>query len=517
MAYNVFKRPMFRKGGTPAQGTGIMSHVEPRVKAANGFPNFGASQVPINPETGMTAYETMLGNRPDPRRAAPQRIPYIKSGGFNFMTPTPAATTSTGPNTKQGLLSLSSNRAPVREIPYIKGAGFGFMKPGGRQSQLVESSVPSSDGDGYDEFTGMFSGVDEGTRFVTQDDGTIVDTKSGNVVTQEQITTILKEEKPKEKPTEKPTGVGKPQTKEEEIRSEAAFINKLLEDKGLEKAELALILAESLGTPGGFNKKLSKARELALPFAKQKSKQKKAVTLEAYKAFKEKEKYKTRYDQPSKTFKDLNDAAIAMKRRGDKRTVEEIRDSLYLKNINAEDTRVQQNILGGERANIIASYGTLIKQKEAIDSLDPKTQSKKIENLQKKYDAALKKFQNLYTFNPQFDKMFKGYREALGLKNGGRAKFANGTDPSQGEDEVEEIATTTVDTFGMETEEKPVIKLSYDELRNRLPKEINDQVVQLLSTSEEALQAFAYITTQDDVNRFNVKYGVNLIIPPTQA
>ena len=46
MAYNVFKRPMFKRGGTPAQGTGIMSHVEPRVNARLGYPDFSnATQV----------------------------------------------------------------------------------------------------------------------------------------------------------------------------------------------------------------------------------------------------------------------------------------------------------------------------------------------------------------------------------------------------------------------------------------------------------------------------------------
>jgi len=63
--------------------------------------------------------------------------------------------------------------------------------------------------------------------------------------------------------------------------------------------------------------------------------------------------------------------------------------------------------------------------------------------------------------------------------------------------------------------EKPVLNLSYDELRNRLPKSITDDIIQLLANSEEALQEFAYITSQDDVNSFNVKYGVNLIIPST--
>jgi hypothetical protein len=63
--------------------------------------------------------------------------------------------------------------------------------------------------------------------------------------------------------------------------------------------------------------------------------------------------------------------------------------------------------------------------------------------------------------------------------------------------------------------EKPVEKLSYGQLRDRLPKEVTDDVVMLLSNSEEALQDFAYIRTQDDVSKFNVKYGVNLVVPPT--
>ena len=45
--YNVFKRPMFKRGGT-AQGSGIMSTVEPkpvpRIMASMGFPTFGLSQ-----------------------------------------------------------------------------------------------------------------------------------------------------------------------------------------------------------------------------------------------------------------------------------------------------------------------------------------------------------------------------------------------------------------------------------------------------------------------------------------
>ena len=55
--------------------------------------------------------------------------------------------------------------------------------------------------------------------------------------------------------------------------------------------------------------------------------------------------------------------------------------------------------------------------------------------------------------------------------------------------------------------------MDYAEIRNRLPKEITDDVVQLISQSQEAMQDFAYIRTQGDVDAFNLKYGVNLVLP----
>jgi hypothetical protein len=61
-------------------------------------------------------------------------------------------------------------------------------------------------------------------------------------------------------------------------------------------------------------------------------------------------------------------------------------------------------------------------------------------------------------------------------------------------------------------EEKPV-PLSYDELRARLPQSISDDIVRLLATSYEALADFAEIRTQTDVNAFNTKYQVQLVLP----
>ena len=63
----------------------------------------------------------------------------------------------------------------------------------------------------------------------------------------------------------------------------------------------------------------------------------------------------------------------------------------------------------------------------------------------------------------------------------------------------------------MSAKEEP--KIDYSTLRARLPKEISDDVVRLIAASPEALEDFATIATQSDVDMFNQKYSVNLTLP----
>ena len=62
-------------------------------------------------------------------------------------------------------------------------------------------------------------------------------------------------------------------------------------------------------------------------------------------------------------------------------------------------------------------------------------------------------------------------------------------------------------------EETNQINISYEQLRERLPQEISDEIVTLLSQSYEAFADFAEIKTQADVNEFNTKYNVQLFLP----
>ena len=55
--------------------------------------------------------------------------------------------------------------------------------------------------------------------------------------------------------------------------------------------------------------------------------------------------------------------------------------------------------------------------------------------------------------------------------------------------------------------------LTFEELRNRLPQEVGDDIINLILTSAEAMEDFATIQTEQDISIFNKKYGVNLVLP----
>ena len=77
-----------------------------------------------------------------------------------------------------------------------------------------------------------------------------------------------------------------------------------------------------------------------------------------------------------------------------------------------------------------------------------------------------------------------------------------------------DIVTGAIEEQVDTTYGQPELKsFSYEELRGKLPPEVDNGIVKLLATSEDALRDFAYITTQQDINQFNQKYGVNLTLP----
>jgi len=104
-------------------------------------------------------------------------------------------------------------------------------------------------------------------------------------------------------------------------------------------------------------------------------------------------------------------------------------------------------------------------------------------------------------------------------KSGWTARAKGGRIGYQGGELVEQedvnIMTPQGDVSMQETVEEGAMpdQLSFQELRSRLPAEVTDDIIRLITNSAEALTDFAKIQTQQDVDNFNAKYGVNLVLP----
>jgi len=123
------------------------------------------------------------------------------------------------------------------------------------------------------------------------------------------------------------------------------------------------------------------------------------------------------------------------------------------------------------------------------------------------------------------------YGKEEGMKKGGRVKMEDGgiserytMDETEVDDTEQGSDINMVDFNTQQQNEIPQPKmqqitqdqiqpLTYNELRARLPKEISNEVVNLISNSKQALVDFANITTQKDAVEFNTRYGVNLVLP----
>jgi hypothetical protein len=103
------------------------------------------------------------------------------------------------------------------------------------------------------------------------------------------------------------------------------------------------------------------------------------------------------------------------------------------------------------------------------------------------------------------------------MAKGGRAGYQQGmlVTPEGGWEKPsaeEAVTQQQIDSMG-QAPEVDAVGMSFEELRARLPATITDDIVILLSQSGQALEDFATIQTQQDVDNFNTKYNVNLILP----
>jgi hypothetical protein len=536
-----FKRPSFRKGG------GI-NQLTPRVRANEGF--FGNTPIYPIPLNQIKASAAMPMGRGD--------VPMMKSFPMDATEMGVASIRSVEdlPATSMSSMAVKKTQKEKNQAA-IKAAGTDqefvtiFV---GRQQSPTRIKNPNYKPPTFDELVEAGEGKfvikkvpkSNKTRkvYVPYSDEekeaieTITDTKSTSTAAGDQITMSTDEEKEayaaaltkslEDKKREVIPGSDDSSITldpMEEIKKEKDFLSDLLKNEGLERGEIALIAAKALGTEGSLKEKLDAAVNLALPVVRRRDKEDKALTLTAYKAFKEKEKAtaKAEADAAKDTtgIKDLKyQASVLMKTDKYKgKSRDEVIAEIVEKKFTDSDSEATKNYLRNNKvAGQIFEYFDEVKDAKRIldayikdkgDNL--KADDRKLKLYKETLEQAKQNF-NLFAKEPEFrevyGEMFRQFT-ALNLATGGRVNRALGS-PNTGE----QIITTEAETIGAETAEKPVLKLTFAELRNRLPQEITDDVVQLLANSEEALQDFAYIETQNDVDSFNLKYGVNLIIPP---
>ena len=189
---------------------------------------------------------------------------------------------------------------------------------------------------------------------------------------------------------------------------------------------------------------------------------------------------------------------------------------------------------------------TTIDQKSRIVSLDPVTEAwlktkdggYAVVDMKDKLLDADKKL-------PQDERKYKGTKDIqltidaiaavkseLGLAKGGRVGYRAGNSVMPGATQATSTGgygTSGLPGYDMEGGFQPsnlqgfpdqgaevpeeLQNIDFDTLRARLPSTITDDIVRLIANSAEAMEDFATIQTQQDINNFNEKYGVELVLP----
>ena len=295
---------------------------------------------------------------------------------------------------------------------------------------------------------------------------------------------------------------------------EKSKLEKLIGDDD-EKGMAAIALSEAIGTPGTIADKAAVLNKSLLGIMKGKKKDKKDIAKLAYTATKEIQKAKIAAGKEGLTEKQLNKM---------RRLREIITDTTG--SFTKEQKADAQAKLAIEKALMADVSG----KSDTTKLLDPQKGREILEKFEKgaiklakmdknspEYARELESYKAFIEYYSNYPELIASIRRidarnigALGRKDGGRIGFANGS-PMEESIQVSE----TVGQGQVPTAQTP--QLSFEEIRNRLPKEITDEIVRLIAGSNEALQDFSYIRTQGDVDKFNMKYGVTLVLPQSTA
>jgi len=496
---------MFKLGGQADQGSGIMSYVEPRQNYM-----FGNIVQPLTPT--QQTYSNIVQQNPYTGYAMGGRIGYQKAGPVNPVLPGTLPTVKSAYPTygREQLIESMYGKENIQnayqnEIEKYKQNIKNLQNRSGMLSEDPESGVfiPNIEAD--------ISRIESGLATLQSPEGKrAFEAKKiaelNKTRKQEGLASLVPTEEAKVGGNEG-DGSKKPDFEEtkktnpkEDIKAEAEMLKGLLRNEGLTTAENALIIAKALGTPGGINAKIAAAGDLALPVLRERAKLDKEATLEAYKTSKEIQKSKIAAGTLSAQQK-LIESEIQNQKSLSKQITRDPDGTIRYDGLTEAEIRdrVQAPIFGKYTSKeAFEKEQRVIKLEKDIlaESIKPKPDLAQIQKWKEETEILRKYYK------------FKANGGRINKAVGGMSMEDTTVEDTTGE-KTETVVDTNVDGFPM----KPVQKLSFEEIRSRLPKEITDDIVKLISNSSEALQDFAYIKTQQDVNQFNVKYGVNLVLP----
>jgi len=132
-----------------------------------------------------------------------------------------------------------------------------------------------------------------------------------------------------------------------------------------------------------------------------------------------------------------------------------------------------------------------------------------IEDQQKEPEA--RRYKTKKDLQLEIDAM-NALRKRFGAAEGGRIGYQEGMTAMPAAGDMMQ-ATSNMGPQDDSAPEELTNELTFEELRQRLPQEIGDDIINLILSSAEAMEDFATIQTEQDIANFNKKYGVNLILP----
>ena len=393
----------------------------------------------------------------------------------------------------------------VPSIPYIKGGGFEFLKPTATVETLAETIMNQEKkgppGIGGFKFSAPFLSIKSPDKKKVTSSTDELGFDEGDI--QFPPTGVIKPGQNGDDPnTDIPDPIvkekEKTKSKAEKVKEEADVLKEILGETNISKGEKALILAKAIGTPGTLKDKSDAISGELLKLAASTRGEKKKLAEKAYDTVTKREMRELELSTPTGTAKTVNEITKLKIAQGDNRDPNLIKLEVFDEIINKSDysEKSLQQFYLAQLSNM--NIPDLLYEINRLEKKAKRSgvEQRNLENYRKQIETA-KRLAKAGGVN--FD--------TIGLADGGRVGFRDGT-------QIGQMESKNINEDNQVVPMQTVQKLSFEDLRSRLPQEISNDIVQLLANSQEALADFAYIKTQNDVNDFNVKYGVNLVLPP---